>query len=713
MARILVVDDDPDIRNLLGAYLKAEGHSLEFADSGVTGMQVAARSVPDLILTDYQMPQMDGFALFNAVRSTPQTTRVPVVMLTAHNSRALMHKALGMGLDDFLGKPISRDELIRVIAPLAPSAAPRPARPPPITRTLPVARTEYTGSVVCCEICRLEGFMLKLGKPELAELLDQFRNGVAQSVQEGGGWLVRHKVHHLLMGFSEEGGAADHAVRAVRCALKVVVLAQRLKPWIARRFPGRDLPEFLVAVGIHSGTIQAQAVRGGGAEELKGEAADVAVLLAESIPRLRWSVAASRAAAQSANFSFLAGRVAELTRPDGGALAVVEVKGFKAPAVAAAPASAPADRSATLVEAAVDRNAKLVTYAAAVPKPELPAAAPAPPAAKPVPAAAPKAGATAPVVQAPKPAPEPPKPAPKPAPEPTRPVAVPAPAAKPPLKPGPAPAPRASDPFAGGRVALKLSDNGVVAVSLVNPDDGTASRVVKTILINDDKKGTKREHLRKFVDQYAAMQAISHPNIARIVDRGLSATHLFVTQEYCPGGDLNNLIAQRMSADDALKTLLRVATGLKAAHQVGFIHGDLRPSNVLIRADGSIAVVDFAMASAIEYAIGEGDSGVMLRSPEYLSPETINGQPADVRSDVYTLGLLFHEMLTGQRAYASPDLSRVMLDQLSAPVPTLAAQHEKFQPLLDRLMAKKLSERFASVQDVIGFMGEARLAART
>ena len=235
--------------------------------------------------------------------------------------------------------------------------------------------------------------------------------------------------------------------------------------------------------------------------------------------------------------------------------------------------------------------------------------------------------------------------------------------------------------------------------------------VVKTFLVNDDRKGSKRAALQAYVEHYAVFRSVEHPNIARTTDHGLSATHLFVVQEYCSGGDLCNLIAQGMTADDTVKALLRIASGLKAAHQKGFVHAGLKPSNVMIREDGSFAIVDFALARIIEFAVGEGESGVMLRSPDYLSPETINGQPADVRSDIYTLGLLLHEMLTGKRAYASPDLSKVMTDQLNAPVPTLPAPHERFQPLLDKLMAKRLEERFASVADVISFMTEARLQA--
>jgi serine/threonine-protein kinase PpkA len=282
-------------------------------------------------------------------------------------------------------------------------------------------------------------------------------------------------------------------------------------------------------------------------------------------------------------------------------------------------------------------------------------------------------------------------------------------ACAPPPKEVPLPPP--VDPFAERTTVLKLADNGIVTVHLMLPKAGGTQEVLKGYLLNDDKKQTKRRVLHGFIEQYAALRSIEHPNLARTTDIGLSATHLFVAQEYCAGGDLRNLIAQGMGADDAVKALLRVASGLKAAHQQGFVHGDLRPANVMIREDGSFALVDLALARVVEYAVAEGESGVLLRTPDYLSPEMINGEPADVRSDIYALGLLLHEMLTGRRAYDSPDLSKVMLDQLNAPVPTLPAPHEKFQPLLDKLMAKTLSERFASVGDVIAFMSESKLSA--
>lgn len=638
MSRILVVDDDRDMRALIGTYLEAAGHAVEFASDGQVALEAVSRRVPDLILTDFQMPRMDGFGLFNAIRSHPRASRVPVVMVTAHNSREMMQKALSLGIDEFLGKPITKDDLLRVVAKgLKPQAPAEPAAP-----GVPPTQSEFFGSVMCCRIRSLEGFAMALKKEELQEVLDKFAGDVAATAQDEGGWMVRFDHHHLVASFEDKPGAAGaHAKHALRCALRTVLVAQRLKPWLATRFPGRGFPEFVVALGVHSGRIQCTLPAPGAVAALHGDSVNIGLFLVESILQLGWSVAATRAAAVAAEFAFVAGRGAQVHEPrSGGTLKLVEVAGLEPPAAS----TTQVIQAVTLIEAAVSRNATLASYAAAVPK---------------------KAGS-------------------------------------------PAPAP-ASDPLAGRSVVLKLADNGIVAVYLVQPGPDVAQQILKTVRVNDDRKKHKRPNLLKFVDQYTTFRTIDHPNIARVIDHGLSETHLFVVQEYCSGGDLRNLIAQGMAAADAVRVLLRIAGGLKLAHQKGFVHGDLKPSNVMIREDGSFAIVDFALARAVEYAAGEGEAGVLLRAPGYLSPEIINGQPADVRSDIYTLGLLLHEMLTGQRAYASPDLSRVMRDQLQAPVPVLPSPHERFQPLLAGLMAKLPEQRFASVQEAISFMMEARL----
>jgi serine/threonine-protein kinase PpkA len=638
MSRILIVDDDAYFCSLMGLYLRARGHEVDLAMTGREGLGYVQSRPPHLVLTDFQMPQMDGFALFSAIRAAPATARLPVVMITSHRSREMMMKALGLGFDGFLGKPFSArelqeliDELIAPVGAGAPAAASRGAVP----------KALFEGSVLCCEVCRLEALALALNKAELLEVLAKFAAAVELAVHAEGGWLVKPHPYRLFVAFHDEPGAGGHVPRSLRGALKTVLAAQRLKPWLQRRFAGRDVPEFVVGVGVHTGQVEAHPPGPDNESGLHGEAADVSRFLAESIFSLRWSIAASGATMRQAGAAFMQGRSAQLNRPSQGPVEAIEVCGLPPTTRAAS------EKTEVLVEAAVERNANLVTYAAAIPK-QL--AAPAPP------VSSPRSGA---------------------------------------------------DPFADRTVVLKLSDNGVVAVHLVLPKAGGAQQVVKTVLINDAK--SKRAHLEKFIERYAEFRTLEHPSLARTLDHGMSPTHLFVVQEYCPGGDLRNVIAQGISADDAVKTLLRIASGLKAAHRKGLVHGDLRPANVMIRENGSHALVDFALAGIVEYAIGEGDSGVVLRSPNYLSPEVIMGKAVDERSDIYGLGLLLHEMLTGRQAYASPDVSRVMTDQLGAPVPTLPPAFERFQPLLEKLMAKKPQDRFASVQDVIQFMMGAKL----
>jgi hypothetical protein len=495
-------------------------------------------------------------------------------------------------------------------------------------------------------VCGLEVFSLVLKREEIAEMLGRFAAGADAAARREGGTLFRLGDGRFAVTF-EDGPARTGPLKAIEGALTVVLAAQRLKPWTVSRFPGRDVPEFAVSLGVHSGPVELSP------GTAKGPAIDVASFLAQSSRSLHWSIVASRDTATAAGFGFLSGRGARLQLPrPKSELAVVEVKGL----ARSDKLEKEQARTATLIEAAVDRNAGLIGFAQALANATRAAGAGAP------------SGAAR--------------------------VGAPSGAAAAPARP-------AGDLVPGYNAMRKLSDNGIVSVFLAQPLAGGMPEVVKTILIGDPKK---RPQLQVFVDAYASLATVVHPAVARSTAQGLTATHAYIAQEYCPGGDLRNLIAERMSADDTMKALLRLAGGLKSAHQLGILHGDLKPANVMIRADGSFAITDFSLAQIVEYAMGEAGTGVMVRSPDYLSPELINGAPADMQTDIYTLGLLLHEMLTGQRPYASPDLSRVMMDHLSAAVPKLPPGFEPFQPLLEKLMAKGRQERFATVPEAMQFM---------
>ena len=670
MSRILVVDDSSDLRDLVRAYLQAAGHTVELAYDGEAGLKAAIKEPPDLILTDIQMPRLDGFGLFSAVRSNPRTAGVPVIMLTAHNSREMLVKALRAGVDDFLGKPFNSADLLKTVADrLKPVPASAKSEAPAIQMSaagsaLPkpakqAVKREVSGSVVVCEVSG-ESFAAVLKREEVVELLTRFFNEVRELVHLQGGWVVKFMNDRFVAVFDEESRThiGSHALRALRCALIVVLTAQRLKSWVSTRFPGRSLPELTVGIGLDTGSVE---VFSGAAANVgtavRGQAVDVASFLGLSSRTLAWSIVASRATASHANFEFVSGRGTDIQMANPkGKVAVVEVKGLPAIGVM----SPDLQKTYALIEAAVERNNALLASTKA----------------------STKASAKSVAVH-------PGKPAGKAAP--ARPVAD---------------RPHGGVEVEGYNIVRKLAENGLVSVFLAQA--GAGERVLKTIRVDDKKK---RAELGKLIEDYSVVRPIEHPSVARTFGQGLSEMHVYFAMEYCPGGDLRNSIAERMVTEDVMKTLLRLCVGLKAAHEKGIFHGDLKPANIMIRADGSLAITDFRIANIVENAMGGAEAGVVVRSPHYLSPDLVTGLPADAQSDLYSLGVILHEMLTGQRPYASDDISQVMMHHLNSPVPKLPENLARFQPLLDRMMAKQRGERFGSVQEAITFMARAKIAS--
>lgn len=139
MATILVIDDDADMRNLVRAFLLAEGHTIETADNGKVAMRVAPDLLPDLIISDILMPGLDGFGLFEAIRAHPKTAKIPVIFLTASNDRETLLRALRMGVDDYVSKPFDQAELVSVVTQRLRPSAGTDAQSDPWTLEMPVS----------------------------------------------------------------------------------------------------------------------------------------------------------------------------------------------------------------------------------------------------------------------------------------------------------------------------------------------------------------------------------------------------------------------------------------------------------------------------------------------------------------------------------------------------------------------------------------------
>jgi eukaryotic-like serine/threonine-protein kinase len=224
-------------------------------------------------------------------------------------------------------------------------------------------------------------------------------------------------------------------------------------------------------------------------------------------------------------------------------------------------------------------------------------------------------------------------------------------------------------------------------------------------VMNRGESSRELDDAERFQREYEIISSITHRAIAEIYDFGSLPRHLYLAMEYFPCGDLRDRLRNPMSVDESLYYLRAIGEALRVIHVFGILHRDLKPANVMLREDNSPVLIDFGLARRSLDDAGTTGIGQVLGSPYYISPEQSQGQRVDARTDLYSLGVMFYEMLTGQRPYAGRSALAIMEQHASAPVPILPPPTDVQQPLLDRLMAKQQSARYASADELLADLG--------
>jgi len=206
----------------------------------------------------------------------------------------------------------------------------------------------------------------------------------------------------------------------------------------------------------------------------------------------------------------------------------------------------------------------------------------------------------------------------------------------------------------------------------------------------------------RFLQEYEVVSKVEHPNVVRIHDLGIADDHAYIAMEYFPHGDLRERLKRPMDPPQALGYLRQMACALEAIHAVGVLHRDLKPGNVMLRRDGSIALIDFGLAKQLELEADITATGEIFGTPYYMSPEQGHGHGCDERSDIYSLGALFFELCTGEKPFLGRTPMEVIYKHAQESVPMLPPDSGHLQPLVERMLAKAPAKRFQSATALIG-----------
>ncbi len=247
-----------------------------------------------------------------------------------------------------------------------------------------------------------------------------------------------------------------------------------------------------------------------------------------------------------------------------------------------------------------------------------------------------------------------------------------------------------------------LSSSASSLVLLAEREKNNRLTVLKVIStdVQDDKKVLKR-----FMREQRMLSKLRHPNVVKIYAGGVTDDSAYIAMEYFPGGDLRKRIDAGIPEGRALEYFRGIAKGLGAAHEVGIVHRDIKPANILIRKDDTLAIADFGISKSLGASTAITVVGFVMGTPFYISPEQIDGDPATACSDLYSLGVILFELLTGERPYPQTRLPALLRAHTEDPLPKLPEEHASMQFVLDGLMAKNPMERFQSVPELLVALG--------
>ena len=663
--KILLIDDDESILLAVSRVLTVSGFEVVSAPGGVPGLEMTRSVQPDAVVCDVNMPDMDGFEVLQKVRADPDTVSLPFILLTSADERENVRKAMQMGADDFISKPFKRQELIDAVN----QVFEKRARLTEIFSSHVLSQTgelrdRYKGraerdqlkqpdesafknqtgrlimqTVLFTDIRSFTRISERLPATQVAEFLTAYLREACQPVLSNGGRVMKFMGDGMMavFGYDSPNEVQAHAAAGLRAALGILKVAREFRGWLNSRFEMAELPEFNVGVGVHTGEVMFFRLAVGGVGDLTpvGDTVNVASRLEAKCKELRWPIVASSTTLEAAGPGFVIAESREIDLLGREARILVSHVIAEEAEEARGPdpdMTLPAGAGAVLVE-----NARATAEAS-------------------------KAALDQDLHLI-----------------------------------GDMTTARIAGPagedlrIRGYKVLEKIGEGGMSSVFLADDEVHGRKAVLKILKV---RRKEDEELWQRFFQECAILSAIDHEHVVRIYDQGFGDEMAYIAMEHLGGGSLREVIDRGLSRRQALSLLSQAASGLAAIHSRGIVHRDIKPANLMLRTEGVLVLTDFGVAKRTEHASGHTIQGEVLGTPHYISPEQAQAGEVGPSADLYSLGVIFYEMLTGKRVFTGETILEILSQHIIAPIPRLPEELTDYQPLIDGLLAKRPKDRF-------------------
>jgi serine/threonine-protein kinase PpkA len=673
--KVLLIDDDESMLLALSRVLTVGGFEVQTAPGAAAGLEKIKADPPDCVVCDVNMPEMDGFEVLTRVRGDAANVTLPFILLTSADDRDNVRRGMRLGADDFLSKPIKRQEFIDAVNQvfekraklremfssnvLAQTGELRERYKGKIERQAegaPQDETQFksqTGrlvmqTVLFTDIRAFTSISERLPAGAIAEFLTEYLGKACRPVIEQGGRVMKFMGDGMMavFGYDAPQDVQAHAAAGLRAALGILEVAREFRGWLNARFHLPDLPPFEVGVGVHTGEVMFFRLAVGGVGDLTavGDTVNVASRLEAKCKELGWPLVASGATVEGAGGGFVvkesrevdvAGRDARITvchvvAESGAAAARTEDPEITLPAGVGAVLVENARATAEAAKEALDHTLRFIGDRV--------------------------------------------------------------------LQVAAAPAEAETTRILGYKVLSKIGEGGMSTVYLADDETHKRKAVLKILKV---RRKEDEQLWQRFFQECAILSAIEHQHVVKIFDQGFGDEMAYIAMEHLSGGSLREQIDKGLSRRQALSLLSQAASGLAEIHSRGIVHRDIKPANLMLRTEGVLVLTDFGVAKRLEQTSGHTVQGEVLGTPHYISPEQAQAGEVGPSADLYSLGVIFYEMLTGKRPYAGETILEILSQHIIAPIPRLPADLADFQTLVDGMLAKRPSQRFADADALL------------